>query len=178
MSRASQRSSRSGHGCRSIRAGRSFFFSSRRRHTSSLRDWSSDVCSSDLAVPRRWPRIRTWWRDPAPSPRKRRRWSNLDRLATAAGPDEVLKILAGDHRQLAWNLAGGEPADGGALLGLPDDRLARSNATDESGRHPVLALVREDVVHDVEQLTDLDLDAVLLAYLTPQRIREPLTKLH
>src|SRR5690349_25104172 len=26
----------------------SFFFSSRRRHTISLRDWSSDVCSSDL----------------------------------------------------------------------------------------------------------------------------------
>src|SRR5215204_4138272 len=27
-----------------------FFFSSRRRHTSSLCDWSSDVCSSDLFV--------------------------------------------------------------------------------------------------------------------------------
>src|SRR5204862_1802413 len=27
---------------------RYFFFSSRRRHTRSLRDWSSDVCSSDL----------------------------------------------------------------------------------------------------------------------------------
>src|SRR5204862_3605960 len=27
-----------------------FFFSSRRRHTRSLRDWSSDVCSSDLVV--------------------------------------------------------------------------------------------------------------------------------
>src|SRR6266496_5162939 len=26
------------------------FFSSRRRHTRSLRDWSSDVCSSDLAA--------------------------------------------------------------------------------------------------------------------------------
>src|SRR5438874_6662547 len=25
-----------------------FFFSSRRRHTRSLRDWSSDVCSSDF----------------------------------------------------------------------------------------------------------------------------------
>src|SRR6266496_5964361 len=25
-----------------------FFFSSRRRHTRSLRDWSSDLCSSDL----------------------------------------------------------------------------------------------------------------------------------
>src|SRR5947207_4739551 len=28
----------------------SFFFSSRRRHTRSLCDWSSDVCSSDLMV--------------------------------------------------------------------------------------------------------------------------------
>src|SRR6266536_4890698 len=27
-----------------------FFFSSRRRHTMSTRDWSSDVCSSDLEV--------------------------------------------------------------------------------------------------------------------------------
>src|SRR5690349_9024072 len=30
-----------------------FFFSSRRRHTSSLRDWSSDVCSSDLGAGQR-----------------------------------------------------------------------------------------------------------------------------
>src|SRR5690606_40204393 len=29
----------------------SFFFSGRRRHTRFSRDWSSDVCSSDLAVP-------------------------------------------------------------------------------------------------------------------------------
>src|SRR5215204_6753755 len=28
-----------------------FFFSSRRRHTRSLCDWSSDVCSSDLGTP-------------------------------------------------------------------------------------------------------------------------------
>src|SRR5699024_11923879 len=27
-----------------------FFFSSRRRHTRSKRDWSSDVCSSDLTM--------------------------------------------------------------------------------------------------------------------------------
>src|SRR5699024_12038801 len=34
-----------------------FFFSSRRRHTRSKRDWSSDVCSSDLAptCAIRWP---------------------------------------------------------------------------------------------------------------------------
>src|SRR6266403_3227946 len=35
-----------------------FFFSSRRRHTRSLRDWSSDVCSSDLP-----PRILTVTRE-------------------------------------------------------------------------------------------------------------------
>src|SRR5690606_39588069 len=29
-----------------------FFFSSRRRHTRFSRDWSSDVCSSDLPAPR------------------------------------------------------------------------------------------------------------------------------
>src|ERR1022692_5201498 len=33
-----------------------FFFSSRRRHTRLLGDWSSDVCSSDLAAPRTSPR--------------------------------------------------------------------------------------------------------------------------
>src|SRR3989440_6869034 len=34
-----------------------FFFSSRRRHTRSDRDWSSDVCSSDLEEPQRLRRI-------------------------------------------------------------------------------------------------------------------------
>src|SRR6266542_3267549 len=33
--------------------GVSFFFSSRRRHTRCYRDWSSDVCSSDLAPSQR-----------------------------------------------------------------------------------------------------------------------------
>src|SRR5207248_5923275 len=39
-----------------------FFFSSRRRHTRSYGDWSSDVCSSDLIF---WPAataIAPWWR--------------------------------------------------------------------------------------------------------------------
>src|SRR5699024_11685864 len=31
-----------------------FFFSSRRRHTRSKRDWSSDVCSSDLLMTWGW----------------------------------------------------------------------------------------------------------------------------
>ena len=32
----------------------SFFFSSRRRHTRFTSDWSSDVCSSDLATVGEW----------------------------------------------------------------------------------------------------------------------------
>src|SRR6266513_2229559 len=39
-----------------------FFFSSRRRHTRSKRDWSSDVCSSDLRVSSRTAR----WGAPGP----------------------------------------------------------------------------------------------------------------
>src|SRR2546422_6901395 len=37
-----------------------FFFSSRRRHTRCSRDWSSDVCSSDLGLIMRAPPSREW----------------------------------------------------------------------------------------------------------------------
>src|SRR6202041_3805138 len=37
-----------------MRLSSALFFSSRRRHTRSLRDWSSDVCSSDLT---NWPAV-------------------------------------------------------------------------------------------------------------------------
>src|SRR3712207_7853472 len=36
-----------------------FFFSSRRRHTRYWRDWSSDVCSSDLRRPTGY--VAPWW---------------------------------------------------------------------------------------------------------------------
>src|SRR5260221_9285085 len=39
----------SGYSC-GVASCVSFFFSSRRRHTRSLCDWSSDVCSSDLGA--------------------------------------------------------------------------------------------------------------------------------
>src|SRR3989449_8670763 len=41
----------SGGEARSAVRVRRFFFSSRRRHTRCSRDWSSDVCSSDLSAP-------------------------------------------------------------------------------------------------------------------------------
>src|SRR2546421_8462144 len=37
--------------CMALTVSSFFFFSSRRRHTRSDRDWSSDVCSSDLLGP-------------------------------------------------------------------------------------------------------------------------------
>src|SRR2546421_260350 len=40
-----------------------FFFSSRRRHTRSDRDWSSDVCSSDLSRRRHTRSDRDWSSD-------------------------------------------------------------------------------------------------------------------
>src|SRR5207302_8164179 len=47
-----------------LRSARSsnFFFSSRRRHTRLSRDWSSDVCSSDL---RKQKRMTLTWKVPA-----------------------------------------------------------------------------------------------------------------
>src|SRR5207248_3811120 len=41
-----------------------FFFSSRRRHTRSYGDWSSDVCSSDLARPSSIDRHPETWKPP------------------------------------------------------------------------------------------------------------------
>src|SRR5690606_39538135 len=62
---------------------RCFFFSSRRRHTRFSRDWSSDVCSSDLGGGGP-PMLRIWgWRGAASS------------AATARSG----RVLAGDRHQ-------------------------------------------------------------------------------
>src|SRR5207245_8717935 len=52
-----------------------FFFSSRRRHTRCYRDWSSDVCSSDLE-------------------RRRRTLRAFHQLARANGLLHLLRLLA------------------------------------------------------------------------------------
>src|SRR5690349_23852275 len=72
-----------------------FFFSSRRRHTRSLRDWSSDVCSSDL-----------------------------DRVAqhVAAAPDRLdVAVAAGRRDQLLAQLADEDVDD--LELGLVDPAI-------------------------------------------------------
>src|SRR5207302_3557639 len=65
-----------------------FFFSSRRRHTRFSRDWSSDVCSSDLAVA-----PDHWTEGP--------HYPELPQLLAAGfAPDAVL-LTPGDARQAA-----------------------------------------------------------------------------
>src|SRR5690625_6586698 len=63
-----------------------FFFSSRRRHTRWPRDWSSDVCSSDLLCTRGWPaqpRAATReCRDSSGSPRSRESTTRASRRAS------------------------------------------------------------------------------------------------
>src|SRR5699024_11513853 len=76
------------------------FFSRRRRHTSSKRDWSSDVCSSDLRfVPATLPRSRGEREDRRPSPTTP---TTSDRLESSRSPwvvefvrDTVLSSVSG-----------------------------------------------------------------------------------
>src|SRR5207302_6023119 len=65
-----------------------FFFSSRRRHTRFSRDWSSDVCSSDLAPAQfaKEPRLR---QAPIPPHRAHRYLEGLGRLFQAQSAKET-----------------------------------------------------------------------------------------
>src|SRR5260221_11232479 len=75
-----------------------FFFSSRRRHTRSLCDWSSDVCSSDLA------RGAAWGDERA----EVELLVDLARKAVAAGVDAKARYLLDLLGQIAH--AEGDPA--------------------------------------------------------------------
>src|SRR5690625_7585889 len=93
-----------------------FFFSSRRRHTRWPRDWSSDVCSSDLSDAAR--TRETWEHVAAQMP-------GLDAEVTfheeiyAGGPSEVLELLHGsEDRHPVVMVVGHEPTV--ASLGARD----------------------------------------------------------
>src|SRR6266542_5909021 len=64
-----------------------FFFSSRRRHTRCYRDWSSDVCSSDLVKPRQ-----------LAARRLELHRSSVCREITHVGPVEYLNRAARAHK--------------------------------------------------------------------------------
>src|SRR5438067_13775647 len=71
-----------------------FFFSSRRRHTRSKRDWSSDVCSSDLAR-----RDRGRARPAAAAADRRRSWrANI--TAAVNQPTEIRAATRSEERRV------------------------------------------------------------------------------
>src|SRR5699024_8103524 len=67
-----------------------FFFSSRRRHTRSKRDWSSDVCSSDL---NRSTRPIRWFLLPWNPAKKNQRIGRVDRLGQKNKNLTVINLL-------------------------------------------------------------------------------------
>src|SRR5205809_7436686 len=62
----------------------SFFFSSRRRHTRCGRDWSSDVCSSDLFVPPEWASTRR-------TPPRRLRRVDVEEVSSGSKPTQAVR---------------------------------------------------------------------------------------
>src|SRR6266536_6118426 len=107
-----------------------FFFSSRRRHTRSTRDWSSDVCSSDLGI-------------------GSAMLGELERRLVAAGVHRIQCLLAGEAESgaLALEHAGYtarpgvvfyerlEPVRPGSagVLGQLGGRMVRAGAWDQLG---------------------------------------------
>src|SRR5205809_5761052 len=80
-----------------------FFFSSRRRHTRCSRDWSSDVCSSDLGwtcsgLPPSRPRMPASWAScPSATYHEKRAWIDCAR-ASASAPSAVRRSRSEERR--------------------------------------------------------------------------------
>src|SRR5262245_3702380 len=112
-----------------------FFFSSRRRHTRCLSDWSSDVCSSDLATPtattaaaHKGPVYSKSAYDVTPLTQQR-----IDELAQKLTPEEASIILSkGTERAFCGNLLDNHK-DGVYLCRLCGLPLFSSDAKFNSG---------------------------------------------
>src|SRR3712207_8672847 len=101
-----------------------FCFSSRRRHTRSWRDWSSDVCSSDLLLARTCPAVgQSWRRSECPRPLVRRCFFSSRRRHTRYWRDWSSDVCSSDLAALttcAAELYATDPKRSLALIrGLP-----------------------------------------------------------
>src|SRR2546421_7624104 len=79
-----------------------FFFSSRRRHTRSDRDWSSDVCSSDPSRRRHTRSDRDWSSDVCSSDQLQSRSDLVCRLLLVTGVDRKSTRLNSSHDQISY----------------------------------------------------------------------------
>src|SRR5690606_40392362 len=142
------------------------FFSSRRRHTRFSRDWSSDVCSSDLASERivarptpRQSRIRI-------RPASQGEWNRADDRERSSRIPERTRIagLALPRRSPSTALEPQVLGDGG--LHLVEEELSR-HAAEEAERR---LQAQEDGVHDLSRIAAEPKQA-RVATDTEQRIR-------
>src|SRR5687768_1871025 len=115
-----------------------FFFSSRRRHTRCSRDWSSDVCSSDLLE-----RLNATWANlPA---RQRSLRAVFEHSWSLLAPADLISLAQLSVFRGGFNLAAAEAvagADWGRLLRLVDKSLVRPVA----GRYELHELLRQFIV--------------------------------
>src|SRR5204863_1452559 len=79
-----------------------FFFSSRRRHTRSLRDWSSDVCSSDLTLRRLLAVQRRVRLTPVPGSCDRRRQRSDSRLDDQRRRNDLAAEAEAERQLQRW----------------------------------------------------------------------------
>src|SRR5689334_788069 len=111
-----------------------FFFSSRRRHTRWNCDWSSDVCSSDLAVPDYSNADLLYYRkDVLAKAGKQppRTWAQLRQLAMTVAPKYGLYGYAGTfapYEGLTVNFASAVQSAGGSILSPEGTRVTVDSA--------------------------------------------------
>src|SRR5260221_86849 len=144
-----------------------FFFSSRRRHTRSLCDWSSDVCSSDLAAAghgRTHAEPAAEGRFEDLRHRDRGRHGLRDEGRPAEGFRSRLRRIPheADRRSLAPERPGGIPLEGDAQ-GSP--HLLRHGA-------PIMKVLVVDDDPDFCQLTTSGLEKAGIAYRTVRAAHE------
>src|SRR6266704_4593945 len=165
-----------------------FFFSSRRRHTISKRDWSSDVCSSDLETPIS-PIVTgpvLWTRDAYGS-----RFGIAAQVDRAGGPDrwylwdinacghDAFTVHSRYHASLAealadWQVGVGTPAADGTVFapvddpGLLDDLLPREQGIMRPGGENVEQFAE---YHRARRLAEAVIEAIEPA--GPQRTSAP-----
>src|SRR3712207_4987632 len=129
--------------------GRDFFFSSRRRHTRYWRDWSSDVCSSDL--------LKDIWLSFYPG-------AKIGVVgANGSGKSSLLRIMAGldkDFNGEAW------PAEGTRISYLPQEPEL-DPALDVRGNVEEAVKAQRELLRRFEEVNmsfgepDADFDALL-----------------
>src|SRR6266511_5433105 len=119
-----------------------FFFSSRRRHTRFSRDWSSDVCSSDLIVRSRVAESLKERPRMTPSATRRRaltigRRRRID-IAAASTKPKITSApsisMTGNHETTPRGSGGGKGTRSGGLVDLPLQEEVQDGSQDDDRR--------------------------------------------